>query len=482
MSSMRVSALPSVLLLTLLPLVATCGGRTVEGPRIVVASLEPGDPPAGLVLVPRADPSRRHPLVAVPAEGVDVYAAPGAPDGVFEVEGPDGWTMLHLGSSPPTIASDAAPPIVRIGRRYALYVGTSVHELRPGRAWVVRPVDGGPAVSLVAVLGNQGRLAILHLDPSVWHDEVFLYGRLRRGTFEPQGGVEASDDGPLVVPSRVPLAEGGQPRVLELEPAVESPLQVGLVPAEASAVVDDRPVTVRLSDLPLPLAWTARSRAGIALVPSVPALDRAVEVEVEGVPAVRVSSTDRRTFEAVYVLVPGGAGTRFVRLALPADAPPVVRIEARTEGAPAYGLVHLEEPPADRGDDGRPEVTITLPRRRASVLVVFERAIASLEVPGEGEGPFDVPPPDAGVVFQGALPAVRPGTSVAVRLFRHEDGARVTGNGLTFTAAGGNEVSGRIPTGTYDVEVATDHGTWRRPGPLDATTAGSQIHIRLQVP
>jgi hypothetical protein len=86
------------------------------------------------------------------------------------------------------------------------------------------------------------------------------------------------------------------------------------------------------------------------------------------------------------------------------------------------------------------------------------------------------------VRVEGRVDGWTTGTIGGLRLYRHEGDDRVTGHALAWRIPAQGTFSLRIPPGTYDVEVSSPAGTWRRPTPLHAKEGGAHLHTTLRAP
>ncbi len=461
----------SLLALSLLLLLAACGGDSSSAPRVEILPMPTEGPlPEGLVLVPTAHPERRIPLRPV---GGDRYEAPGAPEGVFTVEGPGGWRTLPMAGARPEIHGLEVPSPVYLAPPARLFVLSGDMSLQPGRTWAAReaaPEDGDAPPRRLPVevaMDPTGRLAALRFRPEDWRGRIEIQGYLApvaAGPVKP----ENAGKGPPAALILVQAPEGGGAQLQYARPAGTMPVVVALISESDDPFPDDPSVELREGGLPLDLSWRAVPVDRIARFPRIARLGPPLAVGITGRKALAlVPEATALGLEAIYLFVVRPDGARTVDLPGPPDL-----VLARPASAGAFALV-----PPEPATDGDLALRIRLPAVPTVLLLRRGRQWARVEVPAEG-------PPPLPYVYE--EPARIQGTvsgaprSGIVRLYRHEGEARVTGHLWTRRLGSGGDFSFDVPAGTYDVEVASDRGIRRRDHPLDATRPGAQLHLQLK--
>ena len=419
-------------------------------------------------------------LEPVPGGRRGEYQAAGAPDGSYMLEGPDGWWMLHEGGPPPNITRTLQPPLLAVARGRAIYLVAESPEIRPSSVWgAVRVGADGTQepVPVTVEADEQGYVVAVRFAPEDWRGTLQVVGRI---LLDPPPAPTPGPDAQLADPIRFEATTDGDPVVTRVRKSPTDGLEVVLVPASDEVQTDGLRVRASLEGLPIPTAFDAYARNGLAHFLGVPAVDRILTLQVgEAAVVHRVDPMVRRRQASFRLLVTGEEPTeRAVVLADPEDGASldVDLVLVRPAGAVAYGRV-----PFERVDGG-----ISFPAPRRMVWVLLRSGTRWASGMGDGAGGLRLTVEQGnlqeGVVVGGRVAAAQPGT--IVRFFKEVAGhdEAVLGDGFEVRVEPSGTFEAHLPTGRYRVEVATRLGTWSRPAPLVAESPGARLHLPLESP
>ena len=99
---------------------------------------------------------------------------------------------------------------------------------------------------------------------------------------------------------------------------------------------------------------------------------------------------------------------------------------------------------------------------------------------GQTPPPILEPPVEEGITVRGQVAGAGPGT--VVRFFLQMGKEAVLGEGFTLRVSPSGSYEGRLPTGTYVVEVASPRGVRRLERPVEAKDPGAVVHLPLTAP
>ena len=472
----RLAALP----LLILCLVGGCGESGESALRVQLETFSfDGALPDGLRLR-RLDPSGSvgdsYALQPVPGGRLGEYEAPGAPEGPFEVVGPENWWMLQESTTPHALARGLQPPLVAMGRGRSLYLIAQSAEIRPSDVWgAVRLGPGGvqEPVPVTVEAGDRGYVVAVRFAPEAWRGTLRVVGRIASG---PPPTPSPGADAPLAEPVQFEAAADGRPGVHRLRASATGPLHVVLVAASEGVPTEGLRVRASVLGLPIPSEFEAYAHGGLARFAGIPAVDRLLRLQVGDETGIhRLDPVVRRRQANVRLLVTGDLPLRRLRV-LVASAGDVDLVLVRPQGAVAYGRV-----PFERLDAG---VACDVPQGplwielRSGTRWASGRAEANDDVDLQFEaGDFR-----EGVVVGGSVDGAP--LDAVVRFFRAVGSGEqaVLGDGFEVRVEPGGIFEAHLPTGRYLVETATRAGVWQRPGALEAHSPGARLHLPLESP